>query len=287
MIPSRKLPSRKAKSVFFRKNNDIDIFVEDTERGTEKLYTILFSKAFEDRYTISKVYPLGGKHEVIKCWKKSVSKERKELYIIDSDFSLSSFEKDKEPYRHFGKGLLYTPRFCIENYLINQDASASFLDTMDDSLTIEEIKTNLRLDEWYESIQKPLHNLFIHFYCARAISEDTPTLAWNFKNILKNGEGEIDSNKVDQICIKVKEESLKVCSEKEWDTKYALIESEISTIYQDSIEYYVCGKHFLLGLLTLKLKSVVKFNETNVLFKQMLARHIPNTLLAQEIGCIV
>ncbi len=287
MIPQRKTESRKAKSVFFRKNNDIDIYVEDTENGTEKLYQILFSKAYHGRYKISKVYPLGGKHEVLKCWRNSKSKARKELYVIDSDFSLASFEKTRDPYNNFGQGLLYTTRFCIENYLINTEASIAFLETKHPTLTYEEIGSSLKYDEWFTAISDPLSELFNHFYCARAISEDIPIMHWNFKSILKNGNGEIDKEKIKDICEEVKYSALAFCSETTWVETYKRINDELSEIYQHNIEYYVCGKNYLLGLLTLKLKSIVKFKDTNILFKQLLARQIPDHYLERELGCII
>lgn len=60
MIPARSTKAKKAKSVFFRKYNDIDIYIEDTEKGATKLYTILFQRAFKNKYDVNRIYPLGA-----------------------------------------------------------------------------------------------------------------------------------------------------------------------------------------------------------------------------------
>ena len=61
MVPARSETSKSAKSVFFEDVNDIDIFIEDTAIGFEKIYAILFSRVFSDAYSVEKVFPLGGR----------------------------------------------------------------------------------------------------------------------------------------------------------------------------------------------------------------------------------
>ena len=57
MVPARSETSKSAKSVFFEDVNDIDIFIEDTAIGFEKIYAILFSRVFSDAYSVEKVFP--------------------------------------------------------------------------------------------------------------------------------------------------------------------------------------------------------------------------------------
>ena len=75
MIPARSTKAKKAKAVFFRRYNDIDIYIEDTERGAEKLYAILFQRAFKDKYIINRIYPLGGRQKFLSTGKKGQTKQ--------------------------------------------------------------------------------------------------------------------------------------------------------------------------------------------------------------------
>ena len=285
MIPQRSAKARKAKSVFFRYDNEIDVFVEDTEKGTEKLYSILFQRAFDKKYKISRVYPLGGKNEVIKCWRnRPKNTTRMELYVIDSDFSLASFEKSRDPYNNSGKNLLYTSRFCIENYLITEIAAISFLDKKDPSKSRDDIKKQLNYKQWKAMIIPPLQKLFFHLYTARAISEDIPVMKWTYNDITKNKYGEIDSEKVEKICLELKAMSLKFVTKKYWNATFTEIKSEILAKFSNGIEYYVCGKRYLLGLLTLRMKTVTNYKDYSVLQKQSMARNTSLELLRTEIG---
>ena len=284
MIPARKTKAKKAKAVFFRKYNDIDIYIEDTERGAAKLYTILFQRAFKDKYNINRIYPLGGKTEVLKYWKNRSDKgDRLELYVIDSDFSMASKEKALIPYNCSGDGLFYTSRFCIENYLINELAAISYLDKKDPLKKREELKKELNFRRWMAEISTPLKTLFFHFYAARAISHDIPIMKWKYTNIVKNQEGDIDLKKVNKICDEIKTSALKFVTEYKWNEVFVAISEELSSKYSNNIQYFVCGKNYFLGLLILKMKSVTEHKEKNVLIKQSLARNTSISILKAEL----
>ncbi len=288
MIPTRKSRAKKAKSVFFRMHNDIDIYVEDTGLGSIKFYTILFQRAFEDRFQISRIYPLGGKAEVLKYWQKRSSKARRtELYVIDSDFSLVSHEKKRAPYNSSGTGLFYTTRFCIENYLIDEEAAVSYLDKKDSQRKRDELKKALNFHQWKANISAKLKELFFHLYTARAISVSIPVMQWRYSNIVKNAQGDIDNNKVDSICRQIKDLALKYVSENEWKKLYATITKELVSKFSNNIQYYVCAKNFLLGLLILKMKSITDHRERNILIMQSLARNTSLSILKNELSTAI
>ncbi|MCI5160821.1 MAG: DUF4435 domain-containing protein [Candidatus Electrothrix sp. AX5] len=288
MIPVRSIRSKKAKSVFFRKINDLDVYVEDTEKGTAKLYTILFQKAFKGKYNINQIFPLGGKDEVLKCWQKRLKEnDRLELYVIDSDFSMASNEKTHTPYNCSGSSLFYTTRFCIENYLINELAAISYLDKKDPIKKQEELKEELNFRGWIAEIAPPLKKLFFHFYTARAISHDISIMKWKYKDIVANSESDINLLKVDAICSDVKKGALEIVTEDKWNEVFEAISKELSSKFSNNIEYFVCGKHYLLDLLILKMKSVTDHREYNVLIKQSLARNTPSSVLMAELGVAI
>ena len=64
-IPERSVEANFAKSVFYTQYNDIDIYVEDTKQGYEKVFKILFSRLFEDKFRVDSIFPLGGRDKVI------------------------------------------------------------------------------------------------------------------------------------------------------------------------------------------------------------------------------
>jgi len=76
-------------------------------------------------------------------------------------------------------------------------------------------------------------------------------------------------------------------TETEWNNFYEKIEEELLSKYSNNIQYYVCGKNFLLGLLILKMKSITDHREKNILIKQSLARNTSLKILRNELGTAI
>jgi hypothetical protein len=114
-IPVRSGRARYAESYLYDDYNDIDFFIEDTDLTTKKVILKLLQRAFSEEIKISQIFPLGGRENVLSQYEQRDT-QRKQIYIIDGDLYLF-FEN--EPYR---QGLVVFNKYCIENYLFNEDA---------------------------------------------------------------------------------------------------------------------------------------------------------------------
>ena len=109
-------------------NNDIEIYVEDT--STPNLWVKLLRKYLPPNIRLNDVNVLGSRVTVIQACKLDQQLDgRKKLYIIDGDLELL-IGKHRPRLRH-----LYRLRgYCVENYLMHEDALVSAVTTLRDPL---------------------------------------------------------------------------------------------------------------------------------------------------------
>lgn len=142
---------------FFRHKNDIDIFIED--RNDDEFYLTLFKRIAEkNNFQIGKLIALGDRQTVINtCLSDQIDRDRKRLYVIDGDLYLI---QDKNP-----KGVKFLhvhDVYCIENYLIDEDA---FLEILHDGLVLpkDQISRSFTFENFLKRISQPLIELFLHY----------------------------------------------------------------------------------------------------------------------------
>lgn len=112
-----------ARSVFFEHSNDVDVYVEDTDEGAVKLYTILIQRALGNALHIDQVYPLGGFQRVLeRCQSDQGLWGRLRIYLVDGDLRLIHRNGLVVLRR-----LVYLPRYSIENFLIDEEAAIELL----------------------------------------------------------------------------------------------------------------------------------------------------------------
>ena len=106
--------------------NEIEIFVEDT--SNLNVWRNVLRKFLPEGVAFSDPIPLGGRPQVLEeCRRDQVEDGRKKLYIIDADLDLlRGCRKPKLKHLYRLRG------YCIENYLLQEDALievAQILDT--------------------------------------------------------------------------------------------------------------------------------------------------------------
>lgn len=248
----RALSARKAKSVFYEDFNDIDIFIEDTTIGYKKIFKEILIRAFGNTLTIDQIFPLGGRSEVVEQCKKHQTNKRKQLYIIDGDLNLINGIQNEEL-----NGLYILPRYCIENYLLDENALIYIIEEEDPELKFETIKEKLGFKEWVNTHDSLLINLFTYYgLCFRYLPQERTV---KFKvSQLCNQPGIICETK-----IKCRVEDLKIKLEEQIGK--SKLEEELSIIQQrvnlsnSRMLKFVSGKDYLLPLLTSKILSFAKF----------------------------
>lgn len=256
-----------AKSVFFEDENEIDVYVEDTAQGYEKLYGLLMSRVFGKKYRVNRVYPVGSRREVINEWKTFQSKGRPYLFIIDGDlYSLT------QKVMFCQKGLYVLPCYCVENVLCDQNALENVLDEEETKLSKKDIVDEFNYSDWLKANKQLLIELFIEYAITFTATPSVRTVKNKVSEFVKDGKGNICPNKVAVKISELKEKSLKNVGNLCYKHLRKTAEEMIKKSKFDSINF-VSGKDYLFPLLRIRLRSTVRTTMSDLNMKQRLARH--------------
>ncbi len=187
----RTIKGKKAKSVFFQKFNDIDIYVEDTSKGSKKFYNVLLSRVLSEKYKISTVFPLGNKDAVIKECQNDNDFKRLKLYIVDGDLDLLLNNNKNNLNR-----LYVLKRYCIENYLIDEEAIIALLHEEDLQQTVDKIEKLFDYQAWLKENELALFDLFLLYAISKKYSLEIPTVSYPVNQLVSSNTGFIDSDKL-------------------------------------------------------------------------------------------
>ena len=266
MIPERSVVSNSAKSVFFEDVNDIDIYIEDTVVGYAKIFETIFSRAFDNKYRIEKVFPLGGKQEVIEQYESQEgSFMRPSLFVIDGDLYVLTGEAKKSK-----KGLYIMPFYCIENILIDPDAIHDLMNEEEPVVAKNTLIDKFAFRRWLNDNEVKLFQLFLEYALTFTINPSEQTVGYSVRKLVASNTGNVDINKLNQrIAYLQNINILKIGHE-----EYANLKTSILKNFQskavDKLDS-VSGKDYLIPLINMRFKSIVKTNMPNINFKLRLA----------------
>lgn len=145
--------------LFYRRFNDIDFFVED--EGNEYFYRELLSQLLGEDIKVSRVFALGGKSKILKRFRdyKRSGKTTSEFYILDGDFDELLGSKINDD------NLYYLDEYCIENYLLEEEAVCIILKEESPENSIEDFKEKIKFKDWLiENVNKLAPLYACYFY---------------------------------------------------------------------------------------------------------------------------
>lgn len=156
-IPTRSAVALGALDIFYARLNEVHFYVEDTEQ--ENLYFTILKKHFPE-INFSKIFPLDGKSNVLTHAKDPANKGGmvKRVYIVDQDFDhlLGSVENIRS--------VFYLDRYCIENFLIEEDAMIEVIIENNPRIKAEDVRKSLKLNDFIRQSEDALRELFILFF---------------------------------------------------------------------------------------------------------------------------
>lgn len=167
--------------VFFRRWNDIDVYIEDSRRHTHNIYCELINRVGNGRFVVAKVFPLGGRNEVLAACRADQRRGgRPRLYVIDGDLDLLTGEPTPPLQRLFRH-----KAYCIENYLIDETAAIEVLyeELADDEKAA--IRKRLAFDKWELHIEC-VTELFVMFAVQKQLAPMAASVATGFSKIVTN-----------------------------------------------------------------------------------------------------
>ncbi|WP_426101771.1 DUF4435 domain-containing protein [Pseudomonas sp. PSPC3-3] len=253
MIPERGTAGKFAKSVFFEERNEIDIYIEDTALGSEKIASKIYSRIFHGAYKLEQIFPLGGRGAVIsKFNEEKNSLTRPSLFIIDGDIYHLTGDHVKDEV-----GLYRLPCYCIENLMVDPLALHTVMDEEDPVRAESDLIDAFDYEGWSALNKSKLKDLFIEYAISRVLNPSEPTISYEVKHLVSGSDGCIDDVKLaarladlaGKAIGKVGEDNYRVTREK------ILLEHAKSQL--DDLDF-VSGKDYLFPLLKTRLRSTVR-----------------------------
>ena len=147
------------RSIFYQGLNDINLFIEDTDKEYE--YETIFKRLLGKHYSISAIFALGGKPNVISKYKEfgEATNGIPNYYIVDGDFDRYVCPNEMVVNSHF----IYLEAYNIESYFLDKTACERFakgkLRCLDN-----EVEQKVSFKNWLSTIIGQATKLFL-CYC--------------------------------------------------------------------------------------------------------------------------
>ena len=176
-------PAKSAPAIGFLKSslNDIEIFVEDS--ASPNMWCRLLKKYLPDHIRLDSVTPLGGRKNVLDACKADQGIDgRKKLYIIDGDLDLIQGRR-KPNLKH-----LYRLRaYCVENYLLSENAILDLTTIFDGKIEIEDARAKLDYTSWCKDNAELMERLFACYAVSKFSSYKENRNSWLQHNQTNKG----------------------------------------------------------------------------------------------------
>lgn len=265
-----------ARSKFYEDVNDIDIYVEDEDAATGRLFAVLLSRVFPDTVRIDTVFGLGGRTEVVKRFQQDDrSGGRQRLYIVDGDFACVA---DGAAAHVIPDGIFRLSRYCIENYLVDADAFFEVAHDEDGERTIPKLRNDADWDGWITELGRRLVRLFSAYAAAECLGAGIPTVSRPLEEIARDAEGLVDEAAIEQVIEDLRTATNARFGEGVFEAKLTAIEERVQEL-DDAHLTLPSGKRHLLPLLIKRLKWLTKSRTANKSLVMRLARFADATRL--------
>lgn len=261
----RSVRANKTKSIFFEDYNDIDVYTEDTTNGYKKLYSKLLSRYFDGGYKIENIFPLGGRDTVIEACRNDENKRsRPRVYIIDGDLHLLRNSNPNIP------GLFILHEYCIENTLVCENASVDFLVDEEPTKEYHEIKSELDFQKWLNHNEMLLVDLFICYAISMEMTPELPTVSLKVNDYLNGDTGFVDESKVYAKIASRRSEVISRVGQVGYEERWGEIKEFIKE--NDKKHAFISGKDYLLPLLQMRMRKVIKYSASAISFRHRLSK---------------
>lgn len=260
--------AKKTIPLFFKKWNDIDIYIEDKESSTQKVYVQIIQRLTDGNYKVARIFPLGNRQKVLEASAKAArhKSKRPELYIIDGDLDLILGETPAKI-----KNLYVHNCYCIENVLFDEGAAIEIMYEEDATKSKEDLAKHLEFNDKLRIEVEYLIELFVVFGLMRKYFPERKSVSLGLSEFTSGGKNPYLDNKLINNYIA----SIQIDLCENFGSK-AIIEDKIK-MYEhigddDSATCCVSGKDFLFPLLARHMRNIVSIKATRESLKIRMAK---------------
>lgn len=185
--------ARRSLATFFVKWNDFDVFVEDTAKFANAVYSSFITRVAQGNCKVSRVIPLGDRNKVLSTAAADSKKGgRRRLYLVDGDLDLISGIPDPIVDRLFVHKVYH-----LENYFLCEEALLEVLQEENPRLSTDNLRAALDYHGWLREVE-PLLDLFVVFGMTRIVDPSMPTISIGIGAFSSNNR--IDVGKIRCFC---------------------------------------------------------------------------------------
>lgn len=239
-------------SYLYRKFNDIDVYVEDTNLA--QLYELLINRILDGSAKVERIYQLGGKSEVIQSWNDSRQQqpERPELYIVDGDFDFFL-----NPPGDQTNGLYQLNVYCSENLVVSEEAVVQVIYECLDNTQVASIRDTLDLRDFKEHMWESLRELYAYFIVCRILDAGLKTTGAQVLSYRKKNSWRLSKTKIKARIKEIRSELLSEYPKTEIDFHVHNVLGQLPLDSNEGMKV-LSGKTALLPVLLLFINSYCK-----------------------------
>jgi hypothetical protein len=160
--------------IFYSQFNDVFFYIEDENQ--ENFFFCILKKLFKD-IRLEKIFPLGGKENVIEESLKNIGNKSK-VFIVDKDFDdiLNNYKNQTN--------LFYLDRYSIENYLIEISSFIDYIVGERPRTKRINLPTNFNLDTVISNIGVTIGDLIILYILVQKYSLGLSNVDQNYERFV-------------------------------------------------------------------------------------------------------
>ena len=234
-------------------SNDIAIYVEDT--AAPNLWLKLLKKHLPEAVRLRSVTVLGSRDNVVRACRcdQSIDGNRR-LYIVDGDLDLLK-GRAKPKLRH-----LYRLRsYCVENYLLDEQAIVSAVMTLDPKAGEERVRRQVDYTGWVRRNETVLTQLFVCYAVTHELRGEKETVGFSVHRLLQRQDVDFDlcATKVSRRVVSLYRSIREVCSRHETRIVFDRVMNNAGKF---GAERFVSGKDYVFPLLYKAIRRSFRIN---------------------------
>lgn len=262
----RSISAKRAMPVFYQELNDINIFIEDTAIGYDRIYQNILEKLLYD-FKIKKIFPIGSRKQVLSKAREDI-KKLDSLFIVDGDLYLLGGESEDIP-----DNVVVLERYCIENYLTDEKAISEIIAEEITSFSEKNDGDFIGFELLMKSLRANLEELFVLFTICHSLETGIKNVSYGYNCIVKNGDGDIDNEKIAILKEKIYSQLSDKLSLPYLDYKIKEINERIDRSICFAMKY-VSAKDFTLPILFIKIRNSIPNKINNTSLKMRISRKL-------------